>query len=91
LRLSSQRWLCGTSEAAAFGANRLGRRGFAAGSKLNKIAVDGGAVVPLTDLAGPFGGASWGEDGIIVAQQGKGLARIPGCRWSRRLNCGWIM
>jgi Tol biopolymer transport system component len=53
--------------------------GFASGGKLNKIAVDGGAVVPLADLAGTFAGASWSEDSIIVAQPAAtgGLKRIP--------------
>jgi serine/threonine-protein kinase len=45
---------------------------------LYKISVDGGAVVPLFDLAGLFAGASWGGDGIIVGQAGpRGLVRIP--------------
>jgi serine/threonine protein kinase len=53
--------------------------GFRAGSKLNKISVEGGAVVPLLGDVGPFAGASWGEDGSIVASEpvGKGLFRIP--------------
>ena len=51
--------------------------GFAVGSKLNKISVDGGAVLQLASLSGNFGGASWIEDGIIVAQLGSPLARIP--------------
>jgi serine/threonine protein kinase len=51
--------------------------GFAAGGKLSKISADGGAAVPLMDLPGAFAGAAWGEDGIIVAQLGKGLVRIP--------------
>src|SRR5262245_21050613 len=50
------------------------------GNKLNKISVEGGAVVPLGDinLAG-FAGASWGEDGSIIVSDawGKGLLRIP--------------
>ena len=40
--------------------------GFFAGGKLNKISVEGGAVVPLGDVDGIFDGASWGEDGSIV-------------------------
>ena len=40
--------------------------GFAGnGGKLNKISVEGGAVVPLGDF-GTILGASWGEDGNIV-------------------------
>jgi serine/threonine-protein kinase len=52
--------------------------GFVTGTRLNKIAVEGGAVVPLGDI-GAFGGASWGEDGSIVVSEvfGKGLLRIP--------------
>ena len=51
--------------------------GFAVNRKLNKISVDGGALVPLMDLVGTFSGASWGEDGIVVAQQTIGLVKIP--------------
>jgi Tol biopolymer transport system component/tRNA A-37 threonylcarbamoyl transferase component Bud32 len=51
--------------------------GFASGRKLSKISVDGGAVVPLMDLSANFGGASWGEDSIVVAQVGTPLVRIP--------------
>jgi serine/threonine protein kinase len=50
--------------------------GFYSNGKMNKISVDGGAVVPLGDPAG-FEGASWGEDGgIFVAAEQKGL-RFP--------------
>jgi len=48
-------------------------------NKLNKISVEGGAVVPISTVAlSP--GASWGEDGTIVGGYiGGGLARIaPG-------------
>jgi len=50
--------------------------GFFSG-KLNKISVEGGAVVPLADV--PFTGASWGADGNIVVGGGlnSGLARVP--------------
>jgi serine/threonine protein kinase len=51
--------------------------GFQVGRKLNKISVDGGAVVPLVELTGGFAGAAWGEDGIVVGQQGMGLVKIP--------------
>jgi DNA-binding winged helix-turn-helix (wHTH) protein/predicted Ser/Thr protein kinase len=54
--------------------------GFVARDKLSKISVDGGAVVTLGDIrAAEFRGASWGEDGSIVASEafGKGLLRIP--------------
>jgi Tol biopolymer transport system component len=53
--------------------------GFAAGNKLNKVSVEGGAVVQITDIPVQFAGASWGEDGSIIVGQGvgKGLMRIP--------------
>jgi Tol biopolymer transport system component len=48
-----------------------------AGNKLYKISVEGGAVVPLADLAGSIGG-SWGADGnIIVGGLANGLLRVP--------------
>jgi len=51
--------------------------GFYTRRKLNKISVEGGAVVPLADIDG-FSGASWGEDGSIIAINfTKGLLRIP--------------
>ncbi len=52
--------------------------GFEAVGKLNKISVEGGAVVPLSDMTGIFG-ASWGEDSIIVGTGGpyRGLLRFP--------------
>jgi serine/threonine-protein kinase len=51
--------------------------GFYSGGKLNKISVEGGAVVPLADVVN-FGGASWGEDGnILVSGALKGLERVP--------------
>jgi serine/threonine protein kinase len=51
--------------------------GFAASGKLNKISVDGGAVVPLADLTANFEGGSWGEDNIVFAQARSPLSRIP--------------
>ncbi len=52
--------------------------GFTVQNKLNKISVEGGAVVPLGD-AGLSAGASWAEDGsIVVGQQIRGgMIRIP--------------
>ncbi len=49
--------------------------GFSLAGKLNKISVEGGAVVPLGDVYN-FGGANWGEDGNIIVSEvfGKGLA-----------------
>jgi len=49
--------------------------GFYANGKLDKISVQGGAVVPLSD--NPFAGGSWSEDGSIVAGSSTGLIRIP--------------
>ncbi len=52
--------------------------GFGTGAgKLNKISVEGGAVVPLCDIT--FFSASWGEDGNIVIGEiaGNPLVRIP--------------
>ncbi len=40
--------------------------GFAIGGRFNKISVEGGAVVPLTDVGIFRGGAAWGEDGSIL-------------------------
>jgi serine/threonine-protein kinase len=54
--------------------------GFLTPDKLNKISVEGGAVVPLADIKlTSFTGASWGEDGSILVSEafGKGLQRIP--------------
>jgi Tol biopolymer transport system component len=50
--------------------------GFSTGAKLNKISVEGGAVVPLGE-ASTFPGASWGEDGIVLGGVLTGLVRIP--------------
>jgi serine/threonine protein kinase/Tol biopolymer transport system component len=52
--------------------------GFVAGGKLKKISLAGGAAVTLFDSAFAFG-ASWGEDGSIVAALNiaAGLFRIP--------------
>ncbi len=52
--------------------------GFRDGAKVSKISVEGGAVVPLVNVANFFG-ASWGEDGRILLADGvqKGLVRIP--------------
>jgi serine/threonine-protein kinase len=46
-------------------------------SQLSKIAVDGGAVVPVTAEKATGYGVGWGEDaGFIMPQLGKGLVRI---------------
>jgi WD40 repeat protein len=52
--------------------------GFFTGGRLNKISVEGGAVVPLADIP-VSGGASWGRDGNIIVSLNiaKGLARVP--------------
>jgi serine/threonine-protein kinase len=50
--------------------------GFYTPGKINKVSVEGGAVVPLTEISG-FGGASWVEDGNIIASEfRRGLLRI---------------
>jgi Tol biopolymer transport system component len=54
--------------------------GFFAGGKLKKIAVQGGVPVTLCDAPSPIRGASWGDDGTIIAafnQGSSGLVRIP--------------
>jgi serine/threonine protein kinase len=53
--------------------------GFLAGHNVNKISVEGGAVVPLGTIRGTFSGVSWADDGSILFGEGlgKGLARIP--------------
>ena len=52
--------------------------GFVVGGRVNKISVEGGAVVPLGQVAN-FAGASWGEDGRIIVSDalGNGLLRMP--------------
>ncbi|MBK5294793.1 MAG: serine/threonine-protein kinase, partial [Acidobacteriia bacterium] len=52
--------------------------GFSAGGKLKKVLTDGGAAVTLCDAPG-LRGASWGEDGTIVAalDLNSPLVRIP--------------
>jgi serine/threonine-protein kinase len=51
---------------------------FFSGNKLNKISVEGGAVVPLGDFP-TSNGAAWSEDGSIIVGMAltKGLVRIP--------------
>ena len=53
--------------------------GFVVGNKLNKISVEGGAVVPLGIISGAMGGVSWDEDATVLLSDvlGKGLLRIP--------------
>ena len=54
--------------------------GFLTPNKLNKIAVEGGPVVPLGDInLTTFAGASWGEDSSILVSEafGKALRRFP--------------
>jgi serine/threonine-protein kinase len=48
---------------------------FWAEGKLKKTSVDGGAPIVLAEAV-DFGGGSWGEDGVIVAALGRGLARV---------------
>jgi serine/threonine-protein kinase len=51
--------------------------GFAANGKVNKISVEGGAMVPLGEAG--HAGASWAEDGSIFVSEafGKGLLQFP--------------
>jgi serine/threonine protein kinase/Tol biopolymer transport system component len=51
--------------------------GFFTANKLNKISVEGGAVVSLAEVSGPTG-ATWGADGNIIVGQppNKGLVRV---------------
>jgi len=52
--------------------------GFFAGQKLKKIPLQGGGVVSLCDTAGLGRGASWGEDGTIIANlDSYHLFRVP--------------
>jgi hypothetical protein len=52
--------------------------GFFAGQKLKKIPLQGGGVVSLCDTAGLGRGASWGEDGAIIANlDNYHLFRVP--------------
>ena len=52
--------------------------GFFAEQKLKKIPLQGGAVVSLCDTAGLGRGASWGEDGTIIANlDNYHLFRVP--------------
>ena len=52
--------------------------GFFAGQKLKKIPLQGGGVVSLCDTAGFALGASWGEDGTIIASlDAYHLFRVP--------------
>jgi DNA-binding winged helix-turn-helix (wHTH) protein/Tol biopolymer transport system component len=52
--------------------------GFFAGRKLKKIPLQGGAVVSLCDTAALEHGASWGEDGTIIASlDADHLFRVP--------------
>jgi serine/threonine protein kinase/dipeptidyl aminopeptidase/acylaminoacyl peptidase len=53
--------------------------GFVAGGKLRKISVEAGAEISLCDAAASYTGASWGEDGNIVASLriSGGLSQVP--------------
>jgi hypothetical protein len=53
-----------------------GEGGSLAASMLKRVAVNGGTISPLASLDVPLG-ASWGPDGILVGQVGKGIVRIP--------------
>src|SRR5262249_5476359 len=51
--------------------------GFAASGKLYKMSVEGGAAVPLMDLNGAFGGASWSENDIVVESEVGSWSEFP--------------
>jgi serine/threonine protein kinase len=55
--------------------------GFVAGTKLNKVSVEGGAAVAIGDVAGShMAGAHWGEEsGLLVSEAfaNRGLLRLP--------------
>jgi serine/threonine-protein kinase len=63
--------------------------GFVTGTGLNKISVQGGAIVPLAEAAG-FAGATWGEDDNIILSEpfGRGLRRIPAAGGSETVLAG---
>ena len=63
--------------------------GFGANGRVNKMSVEGGAVVPLGDVAGSAG-ASWLEDGNIIVTNvfGKGLLQVPAVGGSPTLVAG---
>jgi serine/threonine-protein kinase len=46
-------------------------------NKLNKVSVEGGAVVKLADDLAGYSGGSWGEDGSIIVTQNGVALRIP--------------
>jgi serine/threonine-protein kinase len=51
--------------------------GFVSGRMVNKISVEGGAVVPLGGEANVTGGATWGDDGSLFVSSLQKLLRIP--------------
>jgi hypothetical protein len=53
-----------------------GEGGSLAASMLKRVAVNGGTPSPLASLDAPLG-ASWGPDGILVGQAGRGIVRVP--------------
>jgi serine/threonine-protein kinase len=51
---------------------------FARQGRLMRTTLGGSSPVPICDISGDFGGASWGDDNAIVfAEGGKGLFRVP--------------
>jgi serine/threonine-protein kinase len=50
--------------------------GFVSGGRANKISVEGGAVIPLTDVTN-ISCVSWSEDGSIVISAARKVVRIP--------------
>ena len=54
--------------------------GFVANNVLQKVSIQGGPAVTITEMSGPLRGASWGDDdGIVFGTLGfGGLFRVPG-------------
>jgi len=50
--------------------------GFVSGGRANKISVEGGAVIPLTEVTN-ISCVSWSEDGSIVISASRKVVRIP--------------
>ena len=51
--------------------------GFFVGPQLKKLSVDGGAVVPVADVAGTKSGATWTRDDQIVVTLGRRIVVVP--------------
>jgi serine/threonine-protein kinase len=51
--------------------------GFFASGQLKKVSLESGEVLPLCDVPGRPGGASWGSDDTIIFSQDRALRRVP--------------